>query len=134
MLLKPNVFLACLKAKIEEKLPNTFVKYFLDQKPFWPFLENKKNINKTLIFNFIFCNCSLMHKEGLCKFQKKILIFKVPVIFQKGKLCCACAAHPRGWTGWLFGFELTKKTPDQEPSISFKIRRNKNTKSLHPTA
>ena len=31
-------FLACLKAKTEEILQKIFFYYFLDQKPFWPFL------------------------------------------------------------------------------------------------
>ena len=36
------------------------------------FLGKKKNIlNKILIFNFLFGNCSLMYKEGFCKFSKE---------------------------------------------------------------
>ena len=36
-----------------------------------PFLKNKKNTRQTLILSFIFDNCSLMWKEGLCQLSKK---------------------------------------------------------------
>ena len=52
--LKQILFFACLKAKIEEKVQKKLFKLFLDQKQFWPFLENKKNIKQTLILILFF--------------------------------------------------------------------------------
>ena len=45
--------------------------YFLGQKPFLPFLKNKKNIKQILILNFLFGNCSFMEKESFWKLKKK---------------------------------------------------------------
>ena len=51
-------------------------------------------VSQGLLFsNFIFCDCSLMYKEGFCKLFGKILFFKVPVI--KQKFFAARATHAR---------------------------------------
>ena len=72
-----NVFFGFLKAKTDKSSKinskNYFCIVYVDQKPFWPFLEN--------IYNLLFDNCYLMYKEGFWKFSKNILIFKTLVIF-----------------------------------------------------
>ena len=94
--------------------------YFLFQKPFWPFLENKKILNK-LLFHKV-CGIVLWYIKKVCASFHKILIFNVPVIFQKWKLCCACAVHLWGRTGFLFWIWTHKNTHHRGPSVSFKIR------------
>ena len=49
-----------------------------------------------------------MYNEGLCKFSGKKIIFEVPVIFQKWKLCCVCAMHPCCQTGWFLDLNSQK--------------------------
>ena len=85
--LKLNLFFSLLKAKIEEKVTNTFCILFFRSKTILSIFGEKKNILQTLISNFIFLYCSLIIKKVCANFQKKILIFKVPLIFGKWKLC-----------------------------------------------
>ena len=61
--------LACLKAKIEEILKNY---YFLDQKPFSLFYENKKILNK-LKFRILFLAIVFWYiRKDSENFQKNI--------------------------------------------------------------
>ena len=79
------------KAKNEEKLPKFFL-YFFRSKTGFAIFEKKitKNFKFWILFFF---NCSLMLKKVSPNFQKIVLIFKVPVIFWKWKLCHVCAAR-----------------------------------------
>ena len=54
-----------IKAKNEEKRKKSML--FFRSKPFLPFM--KKNHTHIFILNFLFDNCSLMSKEGFCKFS-----------------------------------------------------------------
>ena len=88
-------------------------------------------VSQGLLFsNFIFCDCSLMYKEGFCKLFWKILFFKAPVIKRK---FFAAQRRTRGWNCWFFGIDLLKiYIPDRQKCVRFEIQ--KNAKSLHPTA
>ena len=71
-----------------------------------------------------------MYNEGLCKFSGKKIIFEVPVIFQKWKLCCACAMHPRCQTGWFLDLN-SQKYNWSWAKLKFQNSK-KSCKSLHP--
>ena len=83
--LKQNMFFSLFKSENWRDTSKNIFYYFLDQKPFWPFLGIFKNIKQLLISNFIIGDCSLMYKKGFCK----IFIIKAPAVFWKWKLCCA---------------------------------------------
>ena len=74
--------LLCLKAKIEENLTKIGQ---IGQKQICPFWGQTN-------FEFYFWWLVFGLKEGIWKF-KKIYMFKVPVIFLKWKICCACAVQ-----------------------------------------
>ena len=74
--------LLCLKAKLEEKLPKIGL---IGQKQICPFWGQTT-------FEFYFWWLVFGLKEGIWKL-KKIYMFKVPVIFWKWKICCACAVQ-----------------------------------------
>ena len=49
-----------LRRKMKRNLKKYFFYYFVGQKPFSPFLKNKKNTKQPLILNYIFGNWSVM--------------------------------------------------------------------------
>ena len=69
-----------------------------------------------------------MYNEGLCKFSGKKIIFEVPVIFQKWKLCCA--THARCQTGWFLDLN-SQKYNWSWAKLKFQNSK-KSCKSLHP--
>ena len=58
-----------LKAKNEEKLKKIVL--LLRSKSVLPILRKYKFILKDLILIFLFEDCPLMYKKGICKFSKK---------------------------------------------------------------
>ena len=62
--------LACLKVKTEEKGETKFTFFYIKNR-FGHFWEFEKNIKQLLISNFIIGDCSLLFKEGFCKFSHK---------------------------------------------------------------
>ena len=92
-----------LKTKNEVKFKKKLFWPCTDQKQFYPFFERKKmNIKQIFFFKFYFC-IFFFDVLGRCLQVKKILIFKVPVIFWKLKLACT-----RGRNCRLFGIEFLK--------------------------
>ena len=73
----------------------------------------------TIVFFYI--------RKDSTNFQK-ILLFKVPAIFWKWKLCCACDARARGEIHRIFGIDLlnNKHIPGQKKHVAFR-------KSLNPS-
>ena len=64
---------------------------------------------------------------------KKIIIFKVPVIFGKWKLCRACDVRSHGQNCRFFGIELLKIYLDRQTCVLCRFSKIENSaKSLHP--
>ena len=77
-------------------------------KQFCPFWENKNEYYTNCFSNFLLVDCSLMYILERFYKLKKILIFKVPVIFWKWKVCSTCGAHAWGQNCQFFGIEFQK--------------------------
>ena len=81
-----KVSLFYLKTKNEEKIETKYCFLFFRSNTVFAIFE--KNTKQIKILNSIFDNCSFMWKESFWK-VKKILIFKISVIFWKWKFCQA---------------------------------------------
>ena len=87
----------CSLAKSEEKRKKTLCIPCTDQKPFCPFLENKRKYLTKFYFQFYFCQMFF-----------DVHINKVPAIIFKLTLCCACTARTFGQVPLFFGIGLIK--------------------------
>ena len=116
------------KSKRRRETKKLFL-YCLDQKLFYPFWENYKKYFKKSNFEFSFWYLffDTYRRKVSANFLIKILIFKVPVIFWKWKLCHACEARaqPKLPIFWYW-------TPKIYMYCSISKMQN-NTKSLHAT-
>ena len=117
--LKLNLFFSLFIAKIEKKVTNTFCILFFRSKTILSIFGERKKYLTNFNFKFYFLYCSLIIKKVCANFQKKILIFKVPLIFWKWKLCCMLA-RPKLLIFWNW---THKNTPNRQLSVSFQIRK-----------
>ena len=100
--------LICLKAKNEVNFKKNYFDLVQIKISFAHFWKIKMNIKQIFVFKFSFCRL-FFDVSGRClQVFQKILIFKVPMIFWKWKLCGACDALPRGRNCRFFGIEFLK--------------------------
>ena len=113
-------FLACLKAKTEEKRLQRFFRFFRS-KSVLAILWNFKKYYATLILNFLISDCSFMYTEGFCKFShKKILFIKSPCDFLKMKTLPRARPNLQIFWNWP-----PKNIPDKQKRVAFRKSQKK---------